>query len=106
MKFGQAHVLDLLRDMGPVDIVHPLPAPEAAQQVSLMLRPGQDIAFVETVRHEPHRTARRDACQQWAHGRGHSAPEQVIATGGKVSLSGVAPRRGWIEPPNPLEREE
>jgi hypothetical protein len=60
MQLRQAQILDLLDDIGPVDIVHPLPSPETAQQIGLMLRPGEDITFIETVRHAPSATTSSD----------------------------------------------
>jgi hypothetical protein len=60
MQLRQAQILDLLDDIGPADIVHPLPSPETAQQIGLMLRPGEDITFIETVRHAPSATTSSD----------------------------------------------
>ena len=53
IEFGEAHVLDLLNDVFPIDTVHPLPTRDLAQQVGLVLRPGEGIAVIEIVRHEP-----------------------------------------------------
>jgi hypothetical protein len=51
VEFGEAHVLDFPGDIGPVQVIHSLPGPEAAQQVGLIQRPGQDVTLVETIRH-------------------------------------------------------
>ena len=51
VEFRQAHVLDLLDDVLPVHVVHPLAAREAAQQAGLVFRPGESVAVVEIVRH-------------------------------------------------------
>ena len=47
----KGNVIDLLNDMLPVEVIHPLPAREAAQQIGLVLRPGEDVAIVEIVWH-------------------------------------------------------
>jgi len=49
---GQTHVLDLLGDVRPVNLIHPLPPPKATKQIRLMLRPSEDITFIKTIRHE------------------------------------------------------
>jgi hypothetical protein len=51
MQFRQPHVLDLLDNMGPIDGISLFPACETAQQIGLMLGPGQDVAFIQTVWH-------------------------------------------------------
>ena len=62
-QFGPSHVLDLLGDQFPVDVVHSLPAPEAAEEVGLMLGPGEEIAMVEIVRHGGMLAERPVTCQ-------------------------------------------
>ena len=49
IQLGQSHVLDLLNDVRPIDIIHPLPAREPAQQIGLMIGPGENVLFVERV---------------------------------------------------------
>jgi hypothetical protein len=49
MKLRQAHVLDLLDNVSPVDVVHALPARQTAQEVGLMFGPGDDVALIQTV---------------------------------------------------------
>ena len=51
MQLRKSHILDLLGDMSPVDIVHPFAARDPAQPFGLLFRPGEDILFVESVRH-------------------------------------------------------
>jgi len=51
LKIAPPHRLDLLDDIRPVDVVHPLPRRHAAQALRLGDGPGQDVAVVEIVRH-------------------------------------------------------
>ena len=51
VKFGEAYVLDFLGDVCLVYVIHTLTAPEAAEQVSLVLGPGQDVVFARAVWH-------------------------------------------------------
>lgn len=51
IKFSPADARDLIDDMLPVHATHLLLAGEAAQQVGLLLRPGEDVATVEIVWH-------------------------------------------------------
>ena len=37
--------------MLPIEVIHSFAAGEAAQQISLVLRPGEDIAIIEIVWH-------------------------------------------------------
>lgn len=57
MQFRQPHVLDLLDNVRPIDVIHPLPAREAAQQVGLELRPGKRITVIEFVGRGQNRSA-------------------------------------------------
>jgi hypothetical protein len=43
------HVLDLFDEMFPVDVVDPLSAREAAQQIGLLFRPSESIAVMEII---------------------------------------------------------
>src|SRR6185312_984063 len=43
--------------MIPVDVVHAFTAREPAQQVSLVLRPCQDVTFIQIVRHVSEHTS-------------------------------------------------
>src|SRR5690242_6228963 len=47
-EFAPSYALDLLRDVGPVEIgaVHQLAGCDLAQQFGLVLGPDQDVAFV------------------------------------------------------------
>ena len=64
IELGQTYVLDLLDNVCPIDVIHPLPACEAAQQVGLVLRPGEDIAVIEFVGHVwPHSRSTRVAAR-------------------------------------------
>lgn len=51
VKFGKTHVLDLLDNMVPIDVIHTLPARDAAQQGGLAFRPGEGVTVVKIVGH-------------------------------------------------------
>jgi hypothetical protein len=51
IEMRQAHVVDLLDNVFPVHLVHPLAARDAAQQVGLVPGPGENVAIVEIVWH-------------------------------------------------------
>ena len=51
IELGQTNALDFLNDVFPVDTIHPLPTRDCAQQVGLMIGPGEDVLFVEIVGH-------------------------------------------------------
>ena len=51
VQFREAHVLDLLDDVVPIDVVHTFPARDTAEQGGLAFRPGQSVTVVKIVGH-------------------------------------------------------
>ena len=51
IQVGQSHVLDLVNDVRPIDVIHPLPPREPAKQFGLMIGPGENVLFIAGVGH-------------------------------------------------------
>src|ERR1700712_4879849 len=64
VHFGSTQGPRSPRLIGPVHIVLAFPASEAAKQACLVLRPSQDVTFVETIRHGHAYTDTTMSCQR------------------------------------------
>jgi hypothetical protein len=51
MQFGETYTFYFLSDVRPINTIHTPFPPKSAKQTGLMLRPGQDVMFVEIIRH-------------------------------------------------------
>jgi hypothetical protein len=49
VQLGKTHVLDLLDNVFPVHVIHSFPARDTTQQISLVFRPGKDVAVIQSV---------------------------------------------------------
>ena len=56
VEFDWDHVLNLLDDVVPVGVAHPLPGRETTEQRGLLNAPGESIVFVEIVRDDRERS--------------------------------------------------
>ena len=49
VQLGKTHVLDLIDNVFPVHVIHSFPARDTTQQISLVFRPGKDVAVIQSV---------------------------------------------------------